>query len=258
MQAGESLDADAIRAARTLWDNARRQAIFAALELHALNAHKQIVNRLLNPFMYTTAIFSATTWTNWFALRNHAAAEPHFRQLAQLMQAVMDANKPDRLSAGQWHLPLVSDEDRIQVEHMHPEDTGTAALVLAALSVGRCARVSYLTHDGRRDIAEDVRLHDTLMTGNPLHASPAEHVAQALDWPYWYINRHWEMQYPDPYALEDQVTCMKRITSGSVNPPTQGHLHDCAALAALSSGNFLGWTQYRKRFVNEHSGGARL
>ena len=41
-----------------------------------------------------------------------------------------------------------------------------------------CARVSYLTHDGRRDYAEDVALCGRLAESG--HMSPLEHVAQAV------------------------------------------------------------------------------
>lgn len=49
---------------------------------------------------------------------------------------------------------------------------------LNQISVGRCARVSYLTHDGKRDFKEDIKLHDFLCSSRPGHWSPFEHVAQ--------------------------------------------------------------------------------
>jgi hypothetical protein len=49
-------------------------------------------------------------------------------------------------------------------------------LELAKLSTARCARVSYLTHDGKRDPREDFALHDRLSENG--HWSPFEHAAQ--------------------------------------------------------------------------------
>jgi hypothetical protein len=43
------------------------------------------------------------------------------------------------------------------------------------VSAARCARVSYLTHDGKRDIEADLTLYDRLVEGG--HWSPLEHVA---------------------------------------------------------------------------------
>lgn len=45
------------------------------------------------------------------------------------------------------------------------------------VSAARCARVSYLTHDGVRDVREDVHLYQRLVTAVPPHWSPLEHVA---------------------------------------------------------------------------------
>ena len=46
------------------------------------------------------------------------------------------------------------------------------------ISVARCARVSYLTHDGKRDYAKDLELYDRLLDGGANgHWSPFEHVA---------------------------------------------------------------------------------
>ena len=50
------------------------------------------------------------------------------------------------------------------------------------ISVARCARVSYLTHDGKRDIAKDIQLHDRLANQNPPHASPFEHICTPAVW----------------------------------------------------------------------------
>ncbi len=46
---------------------------------------------------------------------------------------------------------------------------------LKKISAARCARVSYLTHDGNRDIAKDVELCERLRADR--HLSPFEHVA---------------------------------------------------------------------------------
>lgn len=54
------------------------------------------------------------------------------------------------------------------------------------VSTGRCARLSYLTHEGIRDHKHDVRLHDNLLKPpkDPdeeiMHASPFEHVAECM------------------------------------------------------------------------------
>src|SRR5262249_9162733 len=96
-------------------------------------------------------------------------------------------HEPTPVVAGSWHLPLIDGEDRdaaakrIGCDESAPEVVG----LLKKVAVGRCARVSYLTHDGKRDLDKDVDLHDPLCsgpaTGAPGHWSPFEHVAMALD-----------------------------------------------------------------------------
>lgn len=147
------------------WLKARDAAIGQVEKLLKFGVHKQITNRLLEPFMWHTAIVSATDWDNFFKLRCAGDAHPEIRKAALLMREAMAASEPSELEPGSWHLPLVTDEEKAELD----------TEVLRKLSTGRCARVSYLTHDGRRDPAADIELHNRL-TGNG-HMSPFEHVA---------------------------------------------------------------------------------
>lgn len=134
-----------------------------------LNVHKQVANRLLEPFMWHTVIVTATEWDNFWNLRCHPDAQPEIRLVAETMRDAMAASEPEELADDEWHLPLVSPEDRGQVGSI--ED-------LIKISAGRCARVSYLTHAGKRDLSADVELHDRLLESG--HMSPLEHPARPL------------------------------------------------------------------------------
>ena len=141
-----------------------------------LGIHKQIVNRVIEPWMFITVIFSATNFENMFFLRYHPDAQPEFEWLARTMYEAYRAaeSSVQVLQPGEWHLPFINDEDRM---------LGIADQ--KKLSAARCGRVSYLTHAGKREIEEDFRLHDDLCGINrgadePLHMSPFEHVAMAL------------------------------------------------------------------------------
>lgn len=187
MQAGTELSENVRQRAVDHWLMARDQAVSQAKVLEVLGVHKQIVNRIIEPWMWITVIISATEWDNFFGLRRHKDAEPHFHELADKMWEMQEASKPRELEKDEWHLPLIFPEDRaalwdIASNSNQPTDYCLREhdRLLVKVSVGRVARVSYLTHDGRRDHAEDIKLHDRLMVQVPLHASPAEHVAQAL------------------------------------------------------------------------------
>lgn len=177
MQAYAELETNAKEEAARLWLEARDQALEFAELMHNLGAHKQIANRVLEPWMFITVILSATEFDNFFHLRNHHAAQPEIAWVAKQMWREYNDKKPREVPAGAWHLPLITQEERL----------GCDLDTLKKIATGRCARVSYLTHDGRRDLQKDIELHDKLCagpaTGEPGHWSPFEHVAMALPVP---------------------------------------------------------------------------
>lgn len=187
MQAAEELDKEAKHQARMAWFTARDNAVDSARALQAIGAHKQIVNRILEPFMWITTIVTATEYENWFALRNHKDAQPELAAVAASMWEAYQGSRPQVLEPGAWHLPYVYREDRDDVVNMLWQQYGlkgesapvTADDCLCRISTGRCARVSYLTHGGKRSFTEDIRLHDQLTANG--HWSPFEHPAMALN-----------------------------------------------------------------------------
>lgn len=153
------------------WFAARDAAVRQARLFDDAGYHKQIVNRLLEPFSHINVVVTATEWDNFFALRDHPDAQPEIQVLARAIKQAMKASIPTRLKNNDWHLPYITEEDRVG---------GTVDDLIKA-SVARCARVSYLTHDGRKtSLKEDITLHDKLVVAEPLHASPAEHQAIAI------------------------------------------------------------------------------
>jgi thymidylate synthase ThyX len=181
MQATEEVDPIYKHDARVEWLLARDQAVQHARELIALDVHKQIVNRLLEPWMWITVIVSATEYENFFALRCHKDAQPEIQKIAYMMRDLYQQNVPENFAPGSWHLPMVSDEDVVALDRSGacPIIINEEMLVsLRKLSAARCARVSYLTHDGERDPDADIQLFNRLVESG--HWSPLEHVAQAL------------------------------------------------------------------------------
>lgn len=168
--------------AKERWLTARNAAIAQAEHLHTLGLHKQIVNRVLEPWLHMTTLVSATDWNNFFFLRTHRDAQPEFRELARCMWKEYKDGEPKELEDGEWHLPFIQEEDIDRALKLWT--LSVASEQLRKVSTGRCARVSYLTHDGKRDLLKDIDLHDRLLKGRdggePMHMSPFEHVAQAL------------------------------------------------------------------------------
>lgn len=141
--------------------------------------HKQVANRALEPWQHISVVVTATEWENFFQLRNHTDAQPEIHVLAKLMQAAMDASTPvlrlpeHKDIAHGWHLPFVSDAER--------DAFSTDPQFLAQLSTARCARTSYLNHDGTNpNVDKDLQLFLDLVGAEPLHASPTEHQGHPL------------------------------------------------------------------------------
>lgn len=181
MQADSEIDLELHEDAEYIWRNALLDAISSAKALSTLGVHKQVVNRLLEPFMHITTIVTATEWNNFFNLRLHNSAQPEMQELAASMNDAINCSVPEQLAHGDWHLPYVLDTE------FSKYDTNT----LKKISVARCARVSYLNHDGTRDIEKDLSLHDKLFESK--HMSPFEHVATPSDNPdNWANFQDWQ------------------------------------------------------------------
>lgn len=167
MQADHELVGHDLEQAKAQWLAARDSAVDHVRRLLELGLHKQITNRLLEPFMWHTVIVTATEWSNFFALRANPMAQPEIRVIAEMMRDLYDESEPALVKGGEWHLPLIQPEERDGVFEFSEE--------ARKISAARCARVSYLTHDGKRDLEADLRLYDRLAGAG--HMSPFEHVA---------------------------------------------------------------------------------
>lgn len=186
MITGDALSGDDLRHAQREWLIARDKAVESADALHNMGIHKSLCNRITEPWMWITVIITATEWANFFRLRCHPDAEVHMQRIAWLMRAAYvyttprhvsdtptDANNRDILDV--WHLPYVRgyDLDRL-VDEYSVQD-------IARISAARCARVSYLTHDDKRDPSKDLELANKLANGSGFgHWSPHEHVGYPM------------------------------------------------------------------------------
>lgn len=167
MQAGDPLTGLTAGQASYHWLKARDSAYLSSERLSGdLNVHKQVANRILEPWMWHTVIFSATEFDNFFEQRCSPLAQPEICDIATKIKDAVDASTPVNLWDGDWHLPYIHDDEQdLDLD------------IKKKISVARCARVSYLTHDGVRDTSKDLELYDRLVNANPPHWSPLEHVA---------------------------------------------------------------------------------
>lgn len=216
MQAGEELNGEALRRTQEIWRAAAREAANHAEAMTQCGLHKQISNRVLEPFLWVHGVLSATELMNMFGLRLHNDAQPEFQALAQAMWEAQKKSVPFKLEPGSWHLPYVGHV--LQTIHglrvyeggmsYAPEQTMSE---LIKMSVARCARVSIRPFDSEtpslpeQDVAfYKTKLHlpdaftDEGPLVDPIHASPAEHqatpdenIGNSIDGDKWGSKQQW-------------------------------------------------------------------
>lgn len=191
MQAFEELDFTNQILSKGAWLEARDKAVESAERLANIGCHKQIVNRILEPFCFTEEVCSGTEWANYFNLRVSKFAQPEICELARLMLLEYQNSVPDKLEWGEWHIPFVSDETYKDI----------ALFDKLRISTAICARASYATFKGKPDIQDDIKLHDNLVSSK--HWSPLEH--QAISIPGIWGNFNGWRQYRKIFTNENQT-----------------------------------------------------
>lgn len=185
MQGTEYLDEEKSRVARDKWLEARDAAVASAKALYDTGVTKQIVNRLLEPFLWHEVIITATDYENFFALRAHADAEIHIAALAEAMLVAYNTSTPKQLAAGEWHIPFGDQMDETKIKtlvfpHMMLSVEEQINDMKRNIACARCARISYkpFGSEDQYDYAADRRLFESLVDGG--HMSPLEHCAKAM------------------------------------------------------------------------------
>lgn len=233
MQAKEELTGSDLVATQDDWLVAAKTAAAIAERMDSYGAHKQIVNRILEPFQWISVVCTATEWDNFHTLRSHADAQPEIKLLSDLMLEARKASEPRLLKEGMWHLPYADTHaDWVgafnhlkngRITRDEPKSSEVLSL-LSRVSAARCARVSYLTHEGKTStIDQDLALCERLAGAQPFHASPFEHQAtpDTKVYPEWDLEKLCE-DYELLWAYPE--------------------LH----------GNLVGWVQHRKTMVGEN------
>lgn len=220
------------------WYHARNQAVKVAKAFADAGYHKQLCNRLLEPYTHIKVVVSTTNIAHFLALRDHPAAEPHIAHLAREVKKAVDQSTPELLMPGQWHLPFVRGDDYRMIEkavaegyrgslrsvRALPNGADVKEYLARYLSVARCASTSYKTVDGfDMTLERACEIHESLATSDPPHSSPFEHQAT-----------------PDEFS-----ELMGLNSDGEF--VREGWIADHPKL----HGNFDGWVQLRKFLPNE-------
>lgn len=210
--------------ALNLWHTALDSAIYYHQSLEATGLHKQVANRIVEPWMTMKTVISGTEWANFWHLRNHEDAQPEIHELAAKMHAAYEASQPKRLEPGEWHVPyVISYRDSGGILRYRVDDREVDWYTAVKVSASCCAQVSYRTTD--TSIEKALRIYDQLIESEPAHASPVEHQATPI---------------PDSayYGADGTHTWPTGVTHQTRD-------------SILWSGNLRDWIQYRKTIPNE-------
>ena len=225
MQANVELTGADITDAKFMWQRAQQDAMHWAQQMsERVGLHKQVANRITEPWMIMKTVISGTEWANFWWLRAHADAQPEIHELAVKMLAVYNASTPQLLQPGEWHLPYVKSHRLSSGELIYLDATDTPITTEQArvISASCCAQVSYRKSDDSYEKAE--KIFRQLIESQPCHASPVEHQATPMN-PYSTYGY-------DPECWEEGTTHVSR--NGD-----------------LWSGNLRGWIQHRKLIAGE-------
>lgn len=175
MSAKEELSAEE---GTMIWLQAMKSAVEYANRYAFAGYHKQIVNRILEPYTMIKVVCTATEFDNFFWLRNHPDAQPEIAELARVMWEEYSNNKPIFLGANEWHVPYYEDGFWIDSLGDGKDIHGNTVDDALAISSSCCAQVSYRKLDDSLEKARDI--FQRLVESKPVHASPFEHQATPL------------------------------------------------------------------------------
>lgn len=213
------------------WDEAASAAALFAFNLSEAGYHKQIVNRLLEPFQIMKTVVTATEFDNFFYLRCHADAQPEIKQLAECMHKAFQQSEPEVLHPGEWHVPYVNTSRDAAGKRYYwnfISDTEKVEVTLEQalkISASCCAQVSYRKSDDSLEKA--LMVYDRLVESKPVHASPFEHQGTPMDY----------------VGAQDGCWNLENDYSGL---PLMKAVTHCDRGGNLWSGNFKSWIQHRQ------------
>lgn len=207
------------------WKAGADSAAMLAEKFSDAGYHKQIVNRLVEPFQMIKVVVTATSFDNFFWLRFHEDAQPEIAELARCMLVAYKRSKPQELNPGEWHVPYVDvsfDESGIVYS---VDDVPITEDYAIKVSASCCAQVSYRKSDNSLEKAEAV--WERLVASQPVHASPTEHQATPMEFVEWDYN----------------------YSGCDMSDTPEGYTH-VDKDNKFWSNNFKGWIQHRALIAN--------
>lgn len=225
---------------KKMWIASGRQAVEDSLTLAKdFNLHKQISNRITEPFQMMKVLITATEWDNFFNLRIEKNAQPEIALLAYKIYMAMQESKPIEIQSGEWHLPYIERTFDYKANIHYHLSTGEEIDLETAMKISAScsAQTSYRKND--ESVEKAIKIFDMLINAEVKHSSPFEHLATPRKAFQYVENSDYETIghinfHKEPESWENGLTHTDR----------EGNLW---------SGNFKGWVSYRHKFVSNNT-----
>lgn len=204
------------------WDICIHNACNNAQAFEEAGYHKQIANRVIEPYSHTKLVISGTEWNNFFNLRIHKDAEPNIREMAIKIYELIYKSDGISLQNGEWHLPYIEYYEDFYGNISYGFNGSPISLTEAIrISLACVAQVSYRSLNTNPEAID--RIYNSLFPSNgaPIHGSPAQHLAT-------------------PFK---EAQCKGDWQEGETHRDRDGYSW---------SAQLRGWCQYRKLIPNEN------
>lgn len=239
------------------WETNKEIAAYRSKLAHDAGFHKQVYNRVTEPYQMMKTVISWTEGANFFWLRNHDAADPSLHELARVMYEAASQSEPQLLHPGEWHLPYVVslrsdvnggmyyflDEPKWD-DDINPYDycNGLTLEQAIKVSTARTAAVSFRNVDYGVEKSEEVFVK--LTSDERIHGSAMAHQATPMS-KAWYCHD----------CHTDSLDVVNSVNIPSEPKSWEPGVSHMDRNGQLWSAQFRGWRQHRKLIPGENKEG---
>lgn len=230
------------------WEKAKQSALGFSRAFHDAGYHKQVYNRLTEPFQMMKTVLSGTELANFNWLRNHGAADPTIEELARCMYEAKGQSEPELLKTGEYHLPYVTISRRhdgkrvyLEVDSEHGADELSTEDAIK-MSCARTAAVSFRNCD--YGLEKCLEVYERLIGDDRKHASAMQHAATPMKEPHRAATR-----LPSGQAVLDGPNSINVSTYPATWELGVSHAD---RQGQLWSAQYKGWIMWRKCIPGEN------
>lgn len=163
-----------------MWLNRAKKVENEAKKLINLGMHKQIANKILEPYVFNTILITGTqkSYSDFFLLAEKRQKIKEMQILANEIILIYKNNKPVLLPEGSWHLPYITQGD---LDIINFDDYNQCMDILCKISAVRCLKMNYFNFSSNShfDIGLELDVYNKMIESFPVNISFTEHIAMS-------------------------------------------------------------------------------